>query len=490
MTTSVPSDEYSEASKSKIILYESSAFFSLFRFLQYPTCDDDIIDHSRFASIAKLVAFHRFENSAQATESCTAIFHGSVPIALERFLEDNLSVISDAILYCQDPRLAHEINRNFELKTATCEENALYIRGLRIHAGSLLKSFITPEILSKSQLAVAHGFSRNEMSMKQSSTSDNMIVQSSTVLEQTDKNANNFYMKIREWYGYHFPELAQVVTDPVEYIACVREILDRKNLENKEVVDRLKIIFENKPNVVDEICQKANYSVGGDINDDDLHMISQLTSCVNKMQLYRVSLKQYVSDKLSNCCPNLQHIVGDHVASNFLTKAGNLQKLSKLPASTLQILGAEKALFKAIKSKGKTPKYGYIFNSSYITKAAAKYKGKIARLLANKCAIAIRMDRFHKCRKPIFGEALKQRLEEQAGEVESAIKKSVEEVVNRNRQAIEQANAEVQNLVEELEDSLQNIEDETMIQDAASSVKKLKVSKKRKSSKKEAAIVV
>lgn len=94
------------------------------------------------------------------------------------------------------------------------------------------------------------------------------------------------------------------------------------------------------------------------------------------------------------CAPNLQALIGDTVGARLISHAGSLTSLSKYPASTVQILGAEKALFRALKTKGNTPKYGLIFHSTFIGRAAAKNKGRISRYLANKCSIASRIDAF------------------------------------------------------------------------------------------------
>ena len=110
--------------------------------------------------------------------------------------------------------------------------------------------------------------------------------------------------------------------------------------------------------------------------------------------------------------PNLAALIGEIVGSKLISHAGGLTNLSKYPASTIQILGAEKALFRALKTKGKTPKYGLIFNSTFIGRANQKNKGRISRYLANKCAIASRVDCFSDAPTTKFGETLKDQMEE------------------------------------------------------------------------------
>lgn len=114
---------------------------------------------------------------------------------------------------------------------------------------------------------------------------------------------------------------------------------------------------------------------------------------------------------MDKVAPNLTTLLGENVAAKLISQAGSLVTLAKYPASTVQILGAEKALFRALKTRGNTPKYGLLFNSSYISRADAKSKGKISRYLANKCSIAARLDSFLVNPVSRFGEKLKDQVE-------------------------------------------------------------------------------
>ena len=125
---------------------------------------------------------------------------------------------------------------------------------------------------------------------------------------------------------------------------------------------------------------------------------------------------------MSAVAPNLQALIGEIVGSKLIAHAGGLTNLSKYPASTIQILGAEKALFRALKTKGKTPKYGLLFNSTFIGRAGAANKGKISRYLANKCAIASRIDCFSEYPTSKLGEALRDQVEERLKFVASGAK--------------------------------------------------------------------
>merc|ERR1711957_875178 len=126
--------------------------------------------------------------------------------------------------------------------------------------------------------------------------------------------------------------------------------------------------------------------------------------------------------RMNAVAPNLSALVGDTVGSKLISHAGGLTNLCKYPASTIQLLGAEKALFRALKTKGKTPKYGLIFNSTFIGRAQQKNKGRISRYLANKCAIASRVDCFSDAPTSKFGESLKEQMEERLKFLGSGVK--------------------------------------------------------------------
>lgn len=152
--------------------------------------------------------------------------------------------------------------------------------------------------------------------------------------------------------------------------------------------------------------------MGMDISPIDLINIEKFATRVIALAEYRKSLATYLKDKMEAVAPNLSTLIGDTVSARLIAHAGSLTNLAKYPASTVQILGAEKALFRAIKTKGNTPKYGLIFHSTFIGRAETKNKGRISRYLANKCSIASRIDCFSDYPTSIFGEHLKQQVED------------------------------------------------------------------------------
>merc|ERR1712083_298089 len=167
------------------------------------------------------------------------------------------------------------------------------------------------------------------------------------------------------------------------------------------------------------ILDASKMSMGMDISPIDMLNINMFAARVIGLSDYRKELVVYLRNKMEAVAPNLASLIGDTVGARLISHAGSLTNLAKYPASTIQILGAEKALFRALKTRGNTPKYGLIFHSTFIGRAKQLNKGRIARYLANKCALACRIDCFHDWSKEPdgkptgkFGKALRDQVEE------------------------------------------------------------------------------
>merc|ERR1719145_416977 len=164
--------------------------------------------------------------------------------------------------------------------------------------------------------------------------------------------------------------------------------------------------------VAEEILKAMKMSMGQDIVEMDMANIDHFAHEVVKLAAMRQSLHDYLKAKMDFVAPNLCALIGEIIGARLISHAGSLTNLAKYPASTVQILGAEKALFRALKTKGNTPKYGLIFHSSFIGRAQQKNKGRISRYLANKCSMASRIDCFSDEATTVYGEKLRDQVEE------------------------------------------------------------------------------
>lgn len=146
--------------------------------------------------------------------------------------------------------------------------------------------------------------------------------------------------------------------------------------------------------IAEQVIERSKFSMGNDLSEVDQKSVTDFANYVVEHYDYKRDLQNYLKEQMSNVAPNLTELLGESVGARLMTHAGGLNNLSKLPASTIQILGAEKALFRALKTKSATPKYGLLFNSSFISRAPAARKGKMSRMLSNACAKAVRLDNF------------------------------------------------------------------------------------------------
>ena len=261
--------------------------------------------------------------------------------------------------------------------------NDLY-RAIRNHLPSLVPGLL-PQDISTMSLGLSHSLSRHKLKFSTDKV-DTMIVQAISLLDDLDKELNIYAMRVKEWYGWHFPELGKILNDNLAY---ARVILGMGMRTNAGKADFAEILPEE---IEGAVKAAAEISMGTEITAEDLENIQALAEQVVSFTEYRSQLSSYLSARMAAIAPNLTALVGDLVGARLIAHAGSLMNLAKSPASTIQILGAEKALFRALKTKHDTPKYGLIYHASLIGQATGKNKGKIARVLAAKAALGLRVD--------------------------------------------------------------------------------------------------
>jgi len=250
---------------------------------------------------------------------------------------------------------------------------------------------------------------------------DKPITQTIALIEQMDKDLNTFSMRLKEWFAWHFPELTKIVNDNAIYARVVNLCDARRDNLTEDIKEELESIVLDEEKA-SQIIDAVKISMGMEINDNDALQIKKWAERVVDLSAFRETLSEFLKQRMTAVAPNLQALIGEIVGSKLIAHAGGLTNLSKYPASTIQILGAEKALFRALKTKGKTPKYGLLFNSTFIGRAGAANKGKISRYLANKCAIASRIDCFSEYPTSKIGESLRDQVEERLKFVASGSK--------------------------------------------------------------------
>lgn len=312
---------------------------------------------------------------------------------LINFLSENLPLKkkSKIRLGVAENKMASSINEALGIQTTTSAVVLELMRGFRQHFIDFLKSEdFSEEDLEKARLGLGHAFSRSRISLDVN-RQDKPIIQSINLLELLDKDINTFSMRIKEWYSWHFPEMAKIVPDNFTFVQLANLIGNREG--TTATMEEIEEICQ-EGEIAEKVVEASKNSMGQEISEFDIQCLKDLCQRTLKMFEFRKEMQEYLKDRMSIVSPNLTSLIGETIAAKLIAHSGSLSTLAKYPASTIQILGAEKALFRALKMKTKTPKYGLLYNTSFIGRAIGKNKGKISRYLANKCAMAARLDHF------------------------------------------------------------------------------------------------
>ena len=234
------------------------------------------------------------------------------------------------------------------------------------------------------------------------------VIQAINALDELDKTINILAARMREWYGLHFPELDHLVQSLTAYAKIVSSAGTRDKITNQ--VLQYAGIQEKKGEI---ILSGASRSKGGDITDENFKMVRRLADQVIEQSQLRDDLANIVETSMEIVAPNVKELLTSSVSARMIAMAGGLQRLATLPASTIQILGAEKALFRSLKTGADPPKHGLLFQHPTVHAAPKWQRGKIARAIAAKVAIAARIDAYrHAGKDPLIAEKLKKRITE------------------------------------------------------------------------------
>ncbi|MFS7956529.1 putative Nop domain, helix hairpin bin domain superfamily, Nop domain superfamily protein [Helianthus anomalus] len=370
-----------------LVLFETPAGFALFKVLDEGKLSkvDDLWKEFSSADtarqIVKLKAFSKFENTSEALSAATLLLDSKPSKGLRKFLRAHCDGESLAVA---DSKLGNAIKEKLQIDCVHNQTVMELMRGVRSQLTELITG-LGAQDLAPMSLGLSHSLSRYKLKFSPDKV-DTMIIQAIGLLDDLDKELNTYAMRVREWYGWHFPELAKIVQDNILYAKAVKLMGYRTNAAK---LDFSEILSEE---IEAELKEAAVVSMGTEVSELDLINIKDLCDQVLSLSEYRAQLYDYLKSRMNTIAPNLTAIVGELVGARLIAHGGSLLNLAKQPGSTVQILGAEKALFRALKTKHATPKYGLIYHASLIGQAAPKHKGKISRSLAAKTALAIRCD--------------------------------------------------------------------------------------------------
>lgn len=373
-----------------LVLFETPAGHALFKLTDDKAIQSasktDLESESVIKSLVKLKAFSRFTDTTSALSAATALVEGKPSKDLRKFLKKQVG--DDEQIAVGDSKLGAAIKEKTGLQCIFSSTVNDLMRAIRGNIDTLLEGegqAVTGASRNAMVLGLAHSLSRYKLKFSPDKV-DTMIVQAISLLDELDKEINVYAMRLREWYGWHFPEMGKIITENQVYAQVVNMIGTRTSVNDHDFSGMISNEVET------ELKQAAMISMGTEISDEDVMNIRSLCKQVISLSEYRTTLFEYLRNRMVAIAPNLTAMVGELVGARLIAHAGSLLSLAKYPASTVQILGAEKALFRALKTKHATPKYGLIFHASVVGQASTKHKGKISRSLAAKTALSIRVD--------------------------------------------------------------------------------------------------
>lgn len=214
---------------------------------------------------------------------------------------------------------------------------------------------------------------------KESSSEDKHLIQAVNSIDEIDESISKLIERIREWYALYFPEM-DVIKNNETYIKLISE-----NKSKDEIVKAKPDAFPDDIIDLDE-----------DINPEDLEIMNNYAKSIHELQKSRKNIENYIDHKMESIAPNLRLLVGPTLGAKLISHAGGIKRLALYPSSTVQIMGAEKALFRHLKSGDRPPKYGLIYQHPQVRGAKWWNRGKIARMLAGRISLAVRRDVFTK----------------------------------------------------------------------------------------------
>jgi len=205
---------------------------------------------------------------------------------------------------------------------------------------------------------------------------DVLVMRVVAVIDELDKDLNVFSELLREWYGLHFPEMDRAISSHEKYVSLISDYGRRGEMKDKN------------------LAALAAKSSGMDLSEMDMSEIQKFSRALNSLYDEKKRMTRYLEEIANASMPNTSAVAGPVLAARLLNLAGGLERMSKMTSSAIQLLGAEKALFRHLRGEGKAPKYGILFGHQLIQNAPKEKKGKVARLVASKISLAARVDMF------------------------------------------------------------------------------------------------
>lgn len=302
------------------VLFESAAGLALFKVEQVESIgsmtkqvQDAMADLPSFGKMVQLMSFSPFKSAPEALQGALDISEGVVNDHLRSLLTLNLrpdgKKVKGIELGVSDRNLASSIVGELSIPCDTGETSQELIRGVRLHAEKLLKGMTEGDMV-RAQLGLGHSYSRSKVKFNVN-RSDNMIIQAIALLDTLDKDVNTFAMRVREWYGWHFPELVRIVPDIIAYARVARFVQAKEKL-SEEQLDELADILDGDETAARNVLDAARASMGTELGELDMVNIENFADRVVQLADYRKSMHEYLVEKMHLVAPNVRTLPAPH----------------------------------------------------------------------------------------------------------------------------------------------------------------------------------
>lgn len=321
-------------------------------------------------------------------------------IIFEKNPLDVAKKINDKNIIKEEKQLVEKLSRNGFNEFVSSKKDDFYLteknnfgeKILRKQIRQFLKNMNFSDIGFNEYLTKV-GIELTKMRIKTNVKKDRIVMEVIDAIDEIDKSLNIYIARLREWYGLHFPEMEKQVDKHEKFVKMISQFGLRKNITDSG------------------FAEMAKNSMGIELDENDEEILKEYATNIINLYKLRDHLEKYIEKVLKEIAPNFSAITGPLLAARLMTLVGGFEKLAKKPSSTIQLLGSEKALFRYLHGKGQSPKHGTLFIHPYIQKAPLNKRGKIARILASKISIAVKMDYYgHKDNSEIIKKELEERI--------------------------------------------------------------------------------
>jgi nucleolar protein 56 len=346
-----------------------------------------------------LLDYELFPRS-RLTERLNEVFEGNLvseeQSLLKRMVKNHDEVVVETEISTSKYKSLKDSSKfKFETPNKAGEYLRTYLADVLIETNYILSEKELKEMIHETSLNIT----RTRL-QEASKAEDLVLMQAINALDELDETTSKLAERLREWYSIHLPELDKIKSHEY-YVKLVAEYGDKDSIISSGL---------------EESDLKIKTSIGADLEESDILMLKEFASSTKSLQATKKSLNEYIEGKMKELAPNLKDLVGASLGAKIIAHVGGLKRLALLSSGTIQVLGAEKALFRHLKTGERPPKHGLIYQHPEVRGAKYWLRGKIARALASKISLAVRKDVFS----GVFDPSIKTSFETKVEDIKKA----------------------------------------------------------------------